>query len=185
MVMRSLTQEIVRDLLEYDPETGIFTWRHRDRKYCASDKAQKIWNKRYAGKKAGALNKFGYIKIKIFHGAFSAHRLAYLYMAGSFPEMEIDHIDRNKSNNRFENLREVSKFVNQQNRFNPRSDSRTQIIGAQKSGGKNSKKFFAKIKVNGKRYHLGTFDTPEQAGSAYLTAKAALHPDAVRTLDTA
>jgi hypothetical protein len=185
MAMPIVTCEIVRELLNYDPDTGIFTWRHRDRKYCASDKAQKIWNKRYAGKKAGALKKEGYIKIKIFHGAFSAHRLAYLYMTGSLPSMDVDHIDRNKSNNRFENLREVSKFVNQQNRFNPRSDSRTQIIGAQKSGGKNSKKFFAKIRANGKIHHLGTFDTAEEAAAAYLAAKAALHPEAVFTLDTA
>jgi len=184
MAIQIVTQETVRDLLHYDPNTGIFTWRYRDRKYCASDKAQKIWNTRYAGKKAGFFHE-EYIKIKIFYYNFAAHRLAILYVTGSLPSMDVDHIDRNKSNNRFENLREVSKFVNQQNRFNPRSDSRTQIIGAQKSGGKNSKKFYSRIRVNGKYHHLGTFDTAEQAGAAYLSAKQALHPDAVQTLDTA
>lgn len=177
-----ITCEIVRDLLSYAPETGIFTWRYRDRKYCESDKTQKIWNTRYAGKKAGVLRE-GYITIKIFYYPFAAHRLAYLYMTGSFPSMDVDHIDRNKSNNRFENLRAVSKFVNQQNRFNPRTDSGTQIIGAQKSGKKNSKKFYSRIRVNGKYHHLGTFDTAAQAGAAYLAAKKALHPDAVQTVD--
>lgn len=184
MAMPSITQKIVRDLLNYDPETGIFTWRYRDRKYFKTDHAQKIWNARYPGKEAGSKS-LEYVIIGIFGRLFSAHRLAFLYMTGSFPSMDVDHIDRNKSNNQFENLREVSKFVNQQNRFNPRTDSRTQIIGAQKSGGKNSKKFYSRIRVNGKYHYLGTFSTADEAGAAYLAAKQVYHPDAIQTLDTA
>jgi hypothetical protein len=182
MAMPSITCEIVRDLLNYDPETGIFTWRHRDRKYFNTDRAPNPWNARYAGKEAGRFTHYGYIQIKIFEYDFYAHRLAYLYMTGSFPEMEIDHKDRNKSNNRFENLRVVSKAVNMQNTFNPYRSNKLKVRGVRQTV---SKKFDARISVRGKDYQLGTFSTPEEASAAYLAAKQRLHPDAVQTLDTA
>ncbi len=183
-----VTCEIVRELLNYDPETGIFVWRHRDRKYFPSDRAQKIWNVRFAGKKAGSKH-FGYWIILIFGRHFKAHRLAFLYMTGSFPDMEIDHIDRNKSNNAFKNLREVSSSGNHQNIFNPQSKNKLQIRGVRQKRGKKfesrRKKFESRISVNGKCHYLGLFSTPEEAGAAYLAAKQRLHPDAVQTLDTA
>jgi hypothetical protein len=176
-----VTCEIVRELLNYDPDTGIFTWRYRDRKYFPSDRAQKIWNVRFFGKEAGS-KYLGYLIILIFGRRFKAHRLAFLYMTGSFPDMEIDHIDRNKSNNAFKNLREVSSSGNHQNVFNPQSNNKLKIRGVRQTA---SKKFGAQIKVNGEYYHIGTFETAAQAEAAYLAAKAALHPEAVFTLDTA
>ena len=177
-----LTQEIVRDLLNYDPDTGIFTWRHRDRKYFKTDRGPNPWNARYAGKEAGRFTFYGYIQIKIFEYEFYAHRIAYLYMTGSFPEMYIDHIDRNKSNNRFENLRVVSQAVNMQNTFNPYRSNKLKVRGVRQTA---SKKFDARISVNGQDHALGTFETAAQAEAAYLAAKASLHPEAVFTLDTA
>jgi hypothetical protein len=177
-----LSQQIVRDLLHYDPETGIFTWRYRDRKYSTSDKAYKLFNATFAGKIAGGFDDCGYIKIKILGRLFSAHRLAFLYMTGGFPATEVDHIDRNKTNNRFENLRVVSRAVNIQNNFNPLPSNKLQIRGVRHYLGK---KFVARIRANNQCHHLGTFDTAEEAEAAYLAAKAALHPEAVFTLDTA
>lgn len=181
MAIPIITQEIVRDLLNYDPETGIFTWRHRDRKYFKTDRAPNPWNARYAGKEAGRVTN-GYIQIRIFEYDFYAHRIAYLYMTGSFPEMEIDHIDRNKTNNRFENLRVVSKTVNMQNIFNPYRSNKLKVRGVRQTA---SKKFDARISVLGKDYSLGTFSTAGEAGAAYLAAKQVLHPDAIQALDTA
>lgn len=177
-----LTQEIVRSLLDYDPETGIFTWRYRDREYFPTDHAQKAWNAKLAGKKAGAMSYYGYIQIAIFGRLFLAHRLAILYVTGSFPNIDIDHVDRDKTNNRFDNLRIVNRSINQQNRVNPRSDNKTKILGVRQT---QSGKFYAKIGINGKRHSIGTFNTPEEASAAYLAAKKALHPDAIQALDTA
>lgn len=175
-----LTQEIVRSLLDYDPETGIFTWRHRDRKYFKTDRARKIWNAKFPGKKAGTMHD-GYYRIGIFDRVFFAHRLAILYVTGSFPDIEIDHIDRNKLNNAFKNLRMVNRTVNTQNVFSPTPRNKLQIRGVSQVP---SKKFVAQITANGKYYHLGRFDSAEEAGAAYMAAKKVLHPDAIQALDT-
>ena len=177
-----VTQNLVRELLNYDPETGIFTWRHRDRKYFQSDRSQKIWNVRFAGKKAGSITYYGYIQIPIFKCGFFAHRLAILYITGSFPSMHVDHIDRNKSNNAFKNLREVNNSVNMQNVFNHQSNNKLKIRGVCKGYGN---KFVAHIKANGKQCYLGTFSTADEAQDAYLAAKQVYHPGAVFALDTA
>lgn len=180
MARTIVTQNLVRELLHYDPETGIFTWRHRDREYFPTDHAQKAWNAKLAGKKAGAMSYYGYIQIGIFGRLFRAHRLAILYVTGSFPNIDIDHVDRDKTNNRFDNLRIVNRSINQQNRVNPRSDNKTKILGAQQRSGK---RFVARIGVNGKYHHLGSFSTAEEASAAYLAAKQVYHPDAVQTVD--
>ena len=177
-----VTQNLVRELLNYDPETGIFTWRYRDRKYCVSDKSQKVFNANFAGKIAGGFSDDGYINIKILGRLFLAHRLAYLYMTGNFPATEIDHKDRNRSNNAFENLRAVSREVNLQNTFNPLPSNKLQIRGVRQVRGK---KFVARIRANNECYHLGHFDTADEAFVAYLAAKQVYHPDAIQTLDTA
>ena len=97
-----LTAEYVRSILSYDEETGLFTWKVNRRKV------------RCAGKRAGSYSK-GYIKISIHERGHFAHRLAWLVMTGSFPEGDIDHIDGNRSNNRWANLREASASQNLMN----------------------------------------------------------------------
>jgi hypothetical protein len=181
MARPSLSQQIVHDLLHYDPETGIFVWRYRDRKYFPSDRAYNAWNAKYPGKEAGS-KRYGYVLIGIFGRLFSAHRLVFLYVTGSLPDTDIDHKDRNRSNNAFENLRAVSRAVNTQNSFVPLKNNKLQIRGVRQWA---SKKFAARIIVDRECHYLGTFDTAAQAEAAYLAAKAALHPEAVFTLDTA
>lgn len=183
MARISLTQNLVRELLNYNPETGIFTWRYRDRKHFPSDRGHNVWNAKYSGKEAGSVI-YGYIQIKIFGYEFFAHRLAYLYMTGSFlgPGMQIDHIDRNRSNNRFENLRVVSSTVNMQNTFNPYRNNKVKVRGVRQT---LSKKFDARIRVNNKCQFLGTFSTAEEAHAAYLSAKKVYHPGAVFSIDDA
>jgi hypothetical protein len=91
--------------LDYNPATGIFT-----HKVNYPGIGGKI------GKVAGHLNNKGYICIGLGGKSYKAHRLAFLYMTGSFPEEQVDHIDGNKANNRWENLRKASSFQNMQNK---------------------------------------------------------------------
>ena len=102
-----------------------------------------------------------------------AHRMAWLYMTGELPTADIDHINGIRNDNRFSNLRNVSRTVNLQNRRNAGANNKsTRIIGAYPS---YANKFTSRIRVHGKDQYLGTFDTAQQAHAAYLSAKRRLH----------
>jgi hypothetical protein len=137
----------LKKLLEYNQETGIFTWKQG----------------RYAGKKAGFTRSDGYVQIKIKNTPHLAHRLAWLYVTGQLPLLFIDHIDHDRANNVFTNLREVTKSENSQN-------------VKRKGFNKRKERYDARIMVKGVSKFLGYFDTQEEAKQAYLTAKKTLHP---------
>ena len=165
-----MTQEYLKSILSYDPKTGVFTWLERT-------DVPKECNTRYAGKEAGCKEKnkhISYIQIRINRKPYRAHRLAWLYMTGSFPEpgLQIDHIDGNGLNNRFDNLRVVT---NRQNTSNSRVYKNNQlgIRGVDKFAGK----YRATIQKDGKGLHLGYFDTPEEASAAYQKAARELFGD--------
>jgi hypothetical protein len=99
----NITKEVLKDVLSYDENSGVFTWK------------KQINNRVFVGKTAGSLTKSGYICISVFKKRFFAHRLAFLYMTGSMPSLIIDHIDRNRSNNKWSNLREVTASGNAKN----------------------------------------------------------------------
>jgi hypothetical protein len=156
-----LTQERLKDVLNYDPETGVFVWIKQ-----ASSNA-------LIGSVAGTPHSEGYCHIQIDGAKILAHRLAWLYMTGAFPPNDIDHIDRNPANNRFANLRAVTKSENQHNRKKNRTNtSGFKGVYYQKSRGK----WKANIGLNGVIKHLGTFFTPEEASAAYLAAQRIYHP---------
>ena len=156
---KSLTAERLRELLAYDLETGVFTWRVR--------KAQHI----KAGSVAGYTTR-GYVAIMIDGYSFRAHRLAWLYVNGVFPTAEIDHVNGMKADNRIVNLRSVGRSENLQNQARARSDNRSGYLGVKSHQGN----FQARITIDGKSRHIGTFATPEEAHAAYVNAKRQLHP---------
>lgn len=162
--MFEVTAEVVRDLLDYDPETGVFRWKFRDRKYCESDKSWKICNTRREGKTAGTLDKSdGYRRIKIFTKFYKAHRLAWLHYYGEWPSDQIDHVNCIRDDNRIENLREAT---NQQNGMN----SSSQFGTSQYKGvcwDKHRNKWQAQIGINGKLKKLGRFEIEIEAARAY------------------
>lgn len=158
--MSELTAERLRELLDYDPKTGNFTW------LCSR-------GTRIKGEIAGSRNPEGYIQIRADRGTYRAHRLAWLITHGVWPTNEIDHINGDRSDNRLENLRDVSRTTNSQNMRVAGSCSISGIMGAHWD--ETSNKFRARIRVAGKMIYLGRYTTPEEAHQAYVTAKRKLH----------
>ena len=148
-----ITQEELQAVLDYDENTGIFTWK------VAAARSVK------AGDEAGGINNTGYRRIRIEGKRYQAHRLAWLYMTGSFPINHIDHIYGNKLDNRIANLRDVPTRENQQNTKNHRNGK---LVGC--SWNKQHKKWHAQIGINGKNKHLGYYETELDAHNAYMLA---------------
>lgn len=165
---REVNAALVRELLDYDPLSGMFIWKTREA-------APKQWNVRYAGKAAGCVESFyGYVLIGIDGKNYRANRLAWLHFYGSWPEGVVDHKSGVRTDNRISNLRDVNKSVNGQNqRTATRKNRSTGLLGA--SLHKRSGKFRADIRVDGRTKFLGNYDSAEEAHQVYLTAKRALH----------
>ena len=156
-----LTQERLKELLSYDPETGVFVW--------VGPRSNRI----KTGAKAGTFHQPGYFRIQIDKKIFLSHRLAWLYMTGAFPPNDIDHINRNKADNRFANLRAVTRSENMHNQ----GINRVNTSGYKGvSYDQQRKKWRATIELNNVSKHLGIFLTPETASAAYLAAQRIYHP---------
>lgn len=151
----ALTHVRLQELLHYDPETGVFTWRV-DR----TGKAK-------AGTVAGSLNTRGYVNIYIDGVPHRAHRLAWFYMQGRWPNPGVDHENTVKSDNRWLNLREATQKDNNGN-SNIRKDNKSGFKGV--CFHKASGKYTATITLNRKPTHLGCFTSKEEAAAAYATA---------------
>ncbi|RIY41965.1 HNH endonuclease [Neopusillimonas maritima] len=165
---RPIDAELLRELLDYDPLTGVFRWKARP-----SGPTQ--WNNRWAGKEAGTIdNVHGYVLVSLFNKTYRANRLAWLHVHGCWPTGVVDHINGVRTENRIDNLRDVSKVVNGQNQRKATKKNRsTGLLGA--TFDKRKKKFRADITVKGKCKHLGYFTKAEDAHQAYLAAKRACH----------
>jgi hypothetical protein len=157
----TITHERIREVLHYEPETGVFTWLVRTS------------SRMHVGDLAGSRTKKGYWAIRLDHGNHRAHLLAWLYMTGAWPTHQIDHIDGDGLNNRWTNLRDGSDGVNYHNIVAPQSNNTSGYRGV--SWERSRGRWQAQIQANRKKRHLGYFDTPEEASAAYWAAKAELH----------
>ena len=155
-----LTQCELKELLNYDRETGIFTWKVNGSKGVK------------AGRVAG-FNVRGYRQVSIRNKNYYLHRLAWLYVFGISPTRDIDHINRVKNDNRILNLREVDESTNSENQTKPHSTNKSGAIGV--TIRKTDGKYRAIIRVKGKNMHLGYFVNVEDAETAYLKAKKLYH----------
>ena len=167
-----LTQSILKELLHYDPVTGIFTWKYRERKWFKTYRSYRSYCGKYVGKTAGAsiLSKEGkrYIHIMILGRDYLAHRIAWFYIYGEWPEGEIDHIDGNGENNRESNIRDVDALENGKNKRLPENNKSGRIGVGWHS---RDKVWYALIKVKQKKIHLGTFKKINDAISAREAAE--------------
>lgn len=157
MAKADITQLDLHQLLTYDPASGVFTW-VMPAAHCMSP-----------GDRAGCVRHGGYRTIKLEGKAYAEHRLAWLYMTGVWPPDDIDHVNRNKTDNRFENLRLATRKQNSENR-KAREGSASQFRGVSWSCGK----WHAVIMHFGVQISLGYFDDIEAAKSARLKAEAKL-----------
>lgn len=154
-----LTHNRLLQFLNYCPDTGVFTRK-------VQWGAQKIGSA--AGRKSAE-----YVLINIDAITYGAHRLAVFYVTGEMPIGEVDHRNGVKDDNRFTNLRAIAHKGNTQNEVRARKHSSTGLLGV--STRKDSKKFVASIRLNGKTKHLGMFVTAELAHEAYLEVKRDCH----------
>ena len=156
-----LTQEKLKELLHYCPDTGVFTWLMKP---CSNVRA---------GSVAGTVNKInGYATIKVNRKIYLAHRLAWLYIHGTFPPNDIDHINRVKSDNRLCNLRMATHAENMQNTSMYRNNT-SGHVGV--SWHKATQKWIACITLSKKQIHIGIFHSLEEAIAARKAAEPQYH----------
>lgn len=159
MATYNLTAERLRELLHYDPGTGVFTWKTKPSR------------NRLSGDIAGSIGVGGYRLIRINRVAYRAHNLAWMYETGALPENILDHINGDPGNNRFCNLRPATSKQNAENR---------RIGVTNKSGfrGVSFHKMTGKFRANvghfGKKFHLGLFDSAKEAAEVARAKRLAI-----------
>lgn len=153
---------LINDVLKYliyDKNTGEF-------------KRRITSGGRVKGSKAGHRRNDGYIDISIRGRLHYAHRIAWIYTYKEIPELEIDHINRIRGDNRIENSRKATINENQYNKAKMKLNT-SGFKGVHWS--KTEMKWVARISSNGKRFHLGYFNSPEKAHEAYCNKAEKLH----------
>jgi hypothetical protein len=161
---KSLTVERARELLEYEPETGVLRWR-RD-----------VYRRIKAGQKAGCTRKDGRQVVRVDDELMYSHRVAWLLTYGIWPAEQIDHINGDPSDNRLVNLRAACNAINSQNKRKAFRTSKTGLLGASPASCPGEVgRFVANITVGGAKKNLGYFDTPEEAHAAYVRKKRKIH----------
>lgn len=160
MATHSITQERLKSLLTYDPDTGEL--RNRVQRNPRAPK----------GAVAGSRTTDGYISLMLFGRRYQAHRLIWLYQTGEWPSLEIDHINRVRHDNRWSNLRVATRLHNSWNTA-PHAKSRSGVKGVAyvaKSG-----KWQVQMRVCGKTHYIGIYDTIAEAADARSEAERRLY----------
>lgn len=147
-----LTLERLQEVLEYNPDSGVWVWK------LATGK------KNTPGKIAGWLDDYGYIGIRIDRRLYKAHRLAWLYMTGEWPRTTIDHINLEPADNRWVNLREATYSQNNANR-KPTARNKSGRKGV--SWDTKAKKWRAQLSIGKRARYIGLFDSVDEASLAY------------------
>lgn len=153
MKKRPLTLQRLKEVLHYDPKTGIFT--------CLVNR-----RKARAGEPTGVITPDGYVQVTVDWSIYKAHRLAWFYMTGEWPKAdEIDHRDLDGTNNRWGNIREATRSQNGANK--PKQSNNTSGFKGVSAAGL---RYRAYIVVGRKQIHLGMGRTPEEAHALYVAA---------------
>lgn len=173
---------VLRRLLDYDPATGVLTWRARgtdlfnETEGRSADHACALWNSRYAGTEAfTAADGSGYRSGCILHAHCKAHRAIWAIVTGDWPVDQVDHINGVRTDNRWVNLRAADNQANSRNR-KLQSNNKSGRVGV--SWDRRDGSWRAYISLD-RRVHLGCFDTFEAAVAARTDAEAKFgyHPN--------
>jgi len=154
-MMTSITHGALVSQLHYDPETGVFTWKVAGKKSVI-------------GGRAGAVRPHGYEMIGLDYQRYYSHRLAWLYITGKWPKAQVDHVNGDRSDNRFVNLRLASHSENQRNRGR-QANNRSGAPGVHWAN--REQRWVAKIKLNGKTRQIGAFTELPAAIAARKSAE--------------
>jgi len=162
------SQETLKALLDYDPETGILTWKARDPSYFETRSACASWNARFSGRRAGwaTLNKKSGRKarcISLFEKSYHEHRVVWVWMTGNQPPEQIDHIDRNPENNAWINLRASDNSHNMKNKSMYRRNT-SGFTGVYWHS--RDKIWEAKCRIDGKLINIGRYFCKYEAAKA-------------------
>lgn len=171
-----VTQSILIEILYYNPAGGKLFWKHRPQKYFPNYKSYKQWNGAWENKEAfTAFDKKGYKVGAIFNKSYKAHRIIWILITGENP-IQIDHINGNKSDNLFDNLRNVSNKINHKN-MGIQKNNKSGFSGIYWA--KREKRWVAKITIDRKEIGLGYFLNKEDAIEARLKAQICnnFHPN--------
>ena len=172
-----LTAEIARELLTYNPDTGKLFWKERPLKYFKNQNPNyaKRWNNRWVGKEAlTSINRRKSGQIARLRGGFfgkkyCTHRIVWLIYYGEWPKNQIDHINQDPTDNRIENLRDVTHVENNRNRT-LQNNSTTGYIGVSYCTSRLTTKYRADISINNVNKYLGFYDTAEEAAAVRAVA---------------
>lgn len=164
----------LRQLLSYNPDTGELVWLPRDESWFKKARDAKGWNKKYAGTKAFQTLHYGYLHGHVFKKHYFAHRVAWALHYGSWPEGQIDHVNGVRSDNRIENLRDVTHSDNQKN-VKLRHDNKCGMPGIDWK--KHASAWRVRVSREGKRHLVGYFKNLDEAMAArrYAQNQAAYH----------
>jgi hypothetical protein len=155
---QDLTAARLRELLSYDPDTGQFIWLVKR-------------GKARLGMSAGTNHVRGYRCIFIQGKNYLAHRLAWLWVHGAWPDQQIDHINGDRLDNRMANLRQVTNAINSQNRRRANKNNSSGRLGVSQ----NANGFLSLIRIDGNLIRIGLYETADEAHAAYLQAKRQHH----------
>lgn len=164
MAKREITQEYLRSLFHYDPETGVLTWKERPREHFVSNRGWNTWNVKNAGRRAGADCGPNYWRVSVDKRRYLLHRVIWMLVHGSWPVV-IDHLNGDRGDNRISNLRNTTKAENNKNRA---MDTRNTSGVAGVSWNKRLSKWQSKLS----RRHLGFFEAKEAAIRARKAAES-------------
>lgn len=167
--MTRLSQDLLLELLLYDYKTGRLTWRERGQHHFKNEVSQRRWNTKWAGKEAFAyVNPYGYRYGRVLRRYLPAHQVIWVMIHGG-EFREIDHKNGVRDDNRLENLRAATRTENNRNCAHQKNNT-SGVMGVYFNP--KNQKWFAKIVVDRKQIHLGTFETIEQAAHARKKAEA-------------
>lgn len=165
--MSELNCDSIRELVEYEHTTGVFKWRHRSRKWFKNYGSFKAWNSKFPGSVAGGFDGHGHREVRILGVSYRAHRLAWAYMTGRWPDGQIDHINGDRADNRFQNLRVVD---NRQNGMNCGMNRLNTSGFKGVTWNKSRRKWQAGVTIYGQYKYIGLFECPKEAHDAYAVA---------------